>query len=170
MEKIANSTQLLDAWVNKSFIVAKGFVRDMMKILGRAIRVLEIVHNLMVTVDAFTHTKDVTIPVLQAIRKAPRQILAKEGVIRKEATPNLLQWSTLLQMKKLLFEDVSNKCNQVEDIVHPIHDKVIEVMCVILDKKAEIETNVDIQELEDKIKVIRSQKNNWIICIPLEHR
>lgn len=111
MEKMKNSAQLLEVCVNKSFTMANEFLRNMMKILGRAIQVLEIVHNIMVIVDAFTHTKDVTIPVLQAIRKAPRQMLVQEGIIRKESTPNLFQWSTLLQMKKLLFEDVSNRCS-----------------------------------------------------------
>lgn len=43
-----------------------------MKILNRAIRVLEIVHGLVVIVDAFTHTRDITILVLQVVRKTSR--------------------------------------------------------------------------------------------------
>lgn len=124
-----------------------------MKVLYRAISVLEKVHGLGVTVDTFTHTRDVTIPVLQIVRKTSRKILVSKRII-DGGTHNCMQWTDLLQMKKILFEDINNNCNQIEDTIHPIQDKVFDVLHVILDRRIEIETNVDIQELEDRLKII----------------
>lgn len=66
-------------------------------------------------------------------------------------------------MNKLLFEDINSICNQVADTIRLIQDKLFDVLCVIVDRRIEIETNVDIQELEDRIKVIFCRKDNLII-------
>lgn len=150
----------MDTWIDRSYMIAKEFVGNMMKILHRAIQVLEIVHGLGVIVDAFTHTRDITIPIL-LVRKTSRQVLTREK-ITNGGTHNYLQWSTLLQMKKFLFKDINSRCSQVEDTIHPIQDKVFDVLCIILDRRIEIETDVDIQELEDRIKVIFCREDNII--------
>lgn len=142
-------------------MVAVEFATRMMKTIHRAIQVLEIIHNLMITVAAFTHTKDVIIPVLQVIRQTPRRILAQEKIM-DGGTHNLLRWSVLHQMKEVLFEDISTKCSQVESIIHPIQDKVFEVLCTILGRRIEIEIDVDIQELEERVKVIFCKEENVI--------
>lgn len=160
-EKMKNSAQLMDTWIDRSYMVAKEFIGRMMKTVHRAIQVLEIIHNLVVTVDAFTHTRDITIPVLQVVRRTSRQVLAQERII-DGGTHNLLQWSTLLQMKEVLFKDINSKCSQVEDTIHPIQDKVFDVLCAILDRRIEIEIDVDVQELDHRIKVIFCREDSII--------
>lgn len=123
-ERVKSLVQLMSSWIDKSHTVVVEFVTRMMKTVHRAIQVLEIIHNLMITVAAFTHTRDVIVPVLQVIRETPRRILAHEKIM-DEGTHNLLQWSALLQMKEVLFEDVNTRCSQVESIIHPIQDRYL---------------------------------------------
>ncbi|XP_057848237.2 uncharacterized protein LOC131058395 isoform X1 [Cryptomeria japonica] len=160
-ERFRSLVQHMSTWMDKSHTVAVEFATRMMKTIHRAIQVLEIIHNLMITVAAFAHTKEVIILVLQVIRQTSRKVLAQEKIM--DGGPHsLLQWSTLLQMKEVLFEDISTRCSHVEEVIHPIQDKVFEVLRTILGRRIEIETDVDLQELEDRIKVIFCKDANVI--------
>lgn len=111
------------------------------------------VHGLGVTIDAFVHTWDITIPVLQVVRGTSRKILVKETII-DDTDLGYVQWATLLLTKKTVFEGISYSCNQIEGTIHPIQDKIFDLFHVILGRRIEIETNVSAQELEGRLKVI----------------
>lgn len=153
-EKVRNSTHLMDAWVNKSLKKANKFVRDIMKILDRVVRILRKTQALMVAFDTFVYTRDFTIPILQEIRKMPRQILVKEGILKDGQSPDFLHWSNLLRMRKVIFGDINNGCNQVDEAIHLIHNKFVEVAQIILEKKLDVGMHIDINWLEERLKVI----------------
>lgn len=104
--------------------------------------------------DTFVLTGDITIQILQEMRNTSRQVLVKEGIMKDGPSLSFLHWGSLLRMRKVIFEDISNGCNQVEETIHFIHDKIVEVAQIILEKKIDPIMHIDTNELEEGIKVI----------------
>lgn len=66
-------------------------------------------------------------------------------------------------MRKVIYGDINNGCNQVDEAIHLIHDKIVEVVQIILRKEIDAEMHIDINELEEKMKVIFHGTNGLII-------
>lgn len=103
MEKMRNSAQLMHAWIEDSYITVSKFMKGIMQTLDTIIKVLGRTHVLIEAFETFAHARDVIIPVLQVIRKTPREVLSREKIRREGSTPSFLRWSSLLRMKKIIF-------------------------------------------------------------------
>lgn len=151
MEKMRNSTQLIDTWIEDSYARVSKFMKGITQTLDTVIKVLGRTHVLIEAFEAFTHARDVIIPVLQVIRKTPREVLK---VRREGTTPSLLRWSSLLRMKKIIFEEIGNGCSQVQDDMHRIHDKIVEVAQIVLEREIDPRTIIEAKELEERLRAI----------------
>lgn len=80
--KIKDSTQMMDTWINKTFKSVIAFVEELVKIFDSAVSILERTQVLMTTYDTFVYTRDFTIPILQVIKRVPKQTLMNEGVLK----------------------------------------------------------------------------------------
>lgn len=154
MEKMRNSTQLMDTWIKDSYTKVSKFMKGIMKTLDTVIKVLGRTHALIEVFEAFAHTRDVIIPVLQVIRKPPREVLSREKIRREGSTPCFLQWSSVLRTKKILFEDIGNGCNHVQDIMPHIHAKIVEVAHIVLERKIDPGIIIEAKELDERVRVI----------------
>lgn len=163
MEKMRNSTQLMDTCIEDSYTKVSKFMKGTMKTLDTVIKVLGRTHILIEAFEAFAYTIDVIIPILQVTRRTPREVLTKEKIRREGSTPNFLHWSSLLRTKKIVFEAIGNECNQVQDDMHLIHDKIVEVAQIILERKIDPGMIIEAKELEERIKVIFHGTDGMII-------
>lgn len=64
MEKMRNLAQLMDTWIEDSYTKVSKFMKGIIETLDRVIKVLGRTHVLIEPFEAFSHARDVIIPVL----------------------------------------------------------------------------------------------------------
>lgn len=167
-----NNIQVLKNWIDSSFTKANAFVEELVNIFDRVSTVLDRTHVLMVVYDIFTYTKDFTIQRLQALMNIPRQTLVNGGVLKEGQAYDFHRWYNLLRMRKVMFKDISNRCNQIKNVTSVIHDRIVVAAETMLGKEMKEEIHIVVDQLIESVKytffgVVRSLSKSQLKDIQL---